>query len=700
MTIEHERKSKRMQRARLPNDPLDWVSGDAAVPTVRVGPREEAVVEPDVMAPIEMNERMEAMSGASRDQIVGDDKGFKELRKVIGAIHAGRLDVRANATAFDGDWADMLEEVNGLADTLGGLLGDARTMSAEHDKGDIDVVISADKYQGDFATMAQGINNMVAGHIAVKKKAMACIAEFGKGNFDADLDKFPGKKAFINDTIEALRVNLKGLIADMNRMSSEHDKGDIDVFVPVEKFHGSFATMAEGINGMVAGHIAVKKKAMACVKEFSEGNFEAPLEKFPGKKAFINDTMEVLRTNLKALNADAGMLAKAGVEGKLSTRADATRHQGDFRRIVEGVNATLDAVIGPLNVAAKYVDDISKGEIPSKITDNYNGDFNTIKNNLNMMIENLTRFAIDVQEASQRVAAGSQQVSTSAESMAQGATEQASSVQEISSSMEEMSSAVKQNAANAQQTASIATKSAHDGEEGGRAVAETVNAMKSIAEKIGIIEEIARQTNMLALNAAIEAARAGEHGKGFAVVAAEVRKLAERSQSAAKEISSVSTSSVEIAEKAGKLLADIVPGIQKTASLVQEINASSNEQAGGISQVTAAIHQLDQVIQQASTSTDQLSEASQSLTDLADQLLSSASFFKVNGTEAARPAVSAQRPSNGASRVASMPSRPAAGKVGGKALVKPSRGANGHARGVKLTMSNGDEIDDSEFERS
>ena len=198
---------------------------------------------------------------------------------------------------------------------------------------------------------------------------------------------------------------------------------------------------------------------------------------------------------------------------------------------------------------------LSKGDIPPKITDSYSGDYNTIKDSLNTLIENLTQFRR--RRAGGRGTAWPPAAASSAlrrNRWRKGATEQASSVEEISSSMEEMSSAVKQNADNAQQTASISNKSSQDGENGGRAVADTVKAMKSIAEKIGIIEEIARQTNMLALNAAIEAARAGEHGKGFAVVAAEVRKLAERSQTAAKEISSVSISSVEIAERAGKLL--------------------------------------------------------------------------------------------------------------------------------------------------
>jgi methyl-accepting chemotaxis protein len=216
--------------------------------------------------------------------------------------------------------------------------------------------------------------------------------------------------------------------------------------------------------------------------------------------------------------------------------------------------------------------------------------------------------------------------------------------------------------------------------------------MKSIAEKIGIIEEIARQTNMLALNAAIEAARAGEHGKGFAVVAAEVRKLAERSQGAAKEISSVSTSSVEIAERAGKLLGDIVPGIQKTAGLVQEINASSNEQSEGIGQVTSAIHQLDQVIQQSSASTEEMSTTSETLSEQAEQLLAAASFFRVEESDTRRraPARSSAKPEPAPVRRGAPPAK---APVKQKAPVK-GRAANG----VKLKMD--DDIDDSEFERN
>ena len=347
--------------------------------------------------------------------------------------------------------------------------------------------------------------------------------------------------------------------------------------------------------------------------------------------------MEQVRANLKALIADATMLARAAVEGKLATRADANKHQGDFRKIVQGVNDTLDCRITPLNVAATYVDRISKGDLPPKITDSYNGDFNAIKNNLNVliaamdkvtnvaqqiasgnllveisqrsehdelmkalaaMLKKLSSVVVEVKSAVDTVATGSAQGNAAAEQLSQGATEQSASVQEVSSSMEEMSANIKQNAENASETEKIALKAASDAREGGSAVAQTVEAMKQIANKTSIIGEIARQTDLLALNAAIEAARAGEHGKGFAVVAAEVRKLAERSQKAAGEISELSGTSVQVAERAGQLLAKIQPDVQRTADLVQEISAACREQDTGASQINKALQQLDSVIQQ------------------------------------------------------------------------------------------------------
>ena len=372
---------------------------------------------------------------------------------------------------------------------------------------------------------------------------------------------------------------------------------------------------------------------------------------------------------VKTLVAEMRDLSEAALAGRLAERGNTDTVNFEFRGIVSGVNDTLDAVIGPLNVAAEYVERISKGDIPEKITAVYNGDFNTIKNNLNELIQamnevtdtaekiaqgdmtvkvrqrsdedrlmismqnmvvKLSQVIQEVKNSADNVAAGSEQMSSTAEQMSQGASEQAAAAEEASSSMEQMAANIRQNADNAQQTEKIAVKSAQDAREGGQAVDDTVSAMKIIAEKIAIIEEIARQTDLLALNAAIEAARAGEHGKGFAVVAAAVRRLAERSAEAAGEISKLSVNSVQVAEKAGKLLATIVPDIQKTAQLVQEITAASNEQNTGAKQINTAIQQLNQVVQQNASAAEEMSSTAEELSSQAIQLQEAIAFFRID----------------------------------------------------------------------
>jgi len=324
----------------------------------------------------------------------------KKAMACVDEFSRGNFD--APLEQFPGKKAFINESIERLRSNIKRFVDDVYRMSDQHNKGDIDVVIPADGYPGTYALMARGVNDMVAGHITVKKKAMACVDAFSKGDYDAPLEQFPGKKAFINETIERLRANVKRFIEEMRHMSDEHNQGDIDVAMPIDQFAGAYRTMARGVNEMVSGHIAVKKKAMACVAEFGRGNFEAPLERFPGKKAFINETIETVRTNLKNLILDMNSLAESARQGQLSARADAGKHGGDFRRIVEGVNQTLDAVIGPLNVAASSVARISVGDIPPKITETYHGDFNTLKQNLNVLID-ATNSIVD---AAERIARG------------------------------------------------------------------------------------------------------------------------------------------------------------------------------------------------------------------------------------------------------------------------------------------------------
>ena len=338
-------------------------------------------------------------------------------------------------------------------------------------------------------------------------------------------------------------------------------------------------------------------------------------------------------------------------------------------------------IIAALGKGVKFSAAVANGDLSQQLDIHQQDEIGQLAAALNAMVGKLREIVDSVKSASDNVAAGSQQLSASSEEMSQGASEQAAAAEEASSSMEQMAANIRQNADNALQTEKIAIKSAEDAKAGGQAVAQTVSAMKEIAGKISIIEEIARQTNLLALNAAIEAARAGEHGKGFAVVAAEVRKLAERSQLAAAEISELSGSSVEVAERAGEMLTQMVPDIQRTAELVQEIAAASKEQDTGAEQVNKAIQQLDQVIQQNASASEEMASTSEELSSQAEQLQHTIAFFKVDGSAAAT-----QR---------SLPASQARSKnLGGKPA-----GQAGAVKGLALQLGSSKDKLDEEFER-
>ena len=290
----------------------------------------------------------------------------------------------------------------------------------------------------------------------------------------------------------------------------------------------------------------------------------------------------------------------------------------------------------PMKKGLKVATELAEGNLEVSITAWGRDEMGQLLIAMKNMVGKLRAVVVAVKYAANNVASGSEQLSVGAGEMSQGTTEQAASTEEASSSIEEMSATIKQNADNATQTEKIALTSATHATDSGLAVAEAVAAMKNIASRISIIEEIARQTNLLALNAAIEAARAGEHGRGFAVVAAEVRKLAERSQTAASEISKLSTSSVKIAEHAGTMLTRLVPDIQRTAELVQEISAASREQTHGTDQINGAIQQLNRVVQQNAGATEEMAATAAELTAQAEQLKITIAFFRI-AESVARP---------------------------------------------------------------
>lgn len=437
----------------------------------------------------------------------------------------------------------------------------------------------------------------------------------------------------------------------------------------------------------------------------------------------LNDSVRAIQLLERArllfddFSADALKLVEMNVKsGQLaSVEGDTITDQAQTMIISVLVVSILLAIISAtwivLNIsraissALALANAVADGNLNATASVRSNDEIKDLIEALNTMVTRLKDVVADVTTATGNVASGAQEMSAASEQLSQGAAEQASSTEEASSSIEQMAANIKQNADNAGETENIARQAAKDAETSGKAVGDAVKAMETIAEKILIVQEIARQTDLLALNAAVEAARAGEHGRGFAVVASEVRKLAERSQAAALEISGLSGDTVKAAQSAGEMLTKLVPDIQKTAELIAEISAASNEQNAGAGQINAAIQQLDKVTQQNTSAAEEMSSTAEELASQAEQLQATISYFRLDesggGSErrVARPKVSkaagissgAKAANNGDGRQTK--TAVVASETAGKRLAKKANG------GFTLDMGEGRDALDGEFVR-
>ncbi len=546
------------------------------------------------------------------------------------------------------------------------------------------------------------------GFIILMLMVTAGYGVFSLGNLNAALeDVLQGPAARLNLTqdlsgeqLQQIRQQKNLLLAEnSSEMQASINKGDVarqafdQVFTSVE----ALATeQGKVIWNKLKGLTAEFRKQDDEIRRLMLlGNSEAALRISANEARTVTNEIDTLLDEVMKLEdgrlVEAGQQAEAGyIQTRLVMISVATA-----ALLIAALAATWIAlsINKGLRNAVNAVQNVAEGDLTRFATVSSKDEIGDLLTYVNTMIERLRGVVGDALSASDNVSSGSQELSASSEQLSQGATEQASSAEEASASMEEMAANIKQNADNAAQTEKIARQSSKDAELSGQAVSRAVGAMRTIAEKISIVQEIARQTDLLALNAAVEAARAGEHGKGFAVVASEVRKLAERSQAAAAEISALSGDTVQVATEAGEMLNRLVPDIQKTAELVSEISAACREQDIGASQINEAIQQLDKVTQQNAGASEEMSATSEELASQAEELQASIAFFRVDqaGQKAAP-----KRSVAAAQRTAAKPAYRVPAQAGHSVHAQQAK-----AKGFALDMSmGGPDADDQHFRES
>ncbi|OYU17530.1 MAG: hypothetical protein CFE34_15180, partial [Rhodobacteraceae bacterium PARR1] len=410
----------------------------------------------------------------------------------VGGAHlAFRATPKNNADGSLGcifvEWRDRTAEVE-ATDELASMVKAVDDMARAHVEGEIDVRIDPTKFRPVLRDTLSMVNSMVEEHIKTKKKVVACVTAMAQGNLDAPMEQFNRKRVFLNDAIELIRGSLKTfddeikrLLGDMKQMTAAHTAGDIDHFIDTTAYSANYAEVISGVNAMVEEHIATKRKALACMMEFAKGNFDAPLERFPRKKAFINEAMDAIRDNFRSLVRDVGMMAQDLAEGVLDHQVDSTAHQGEFRKLID----TIDRIRSNFGNVTSEIERLSRSIVAGKLDvdtapESFKGAYRQLIEAFDQAFASLNGAFRLLGQQAQQVSITVEQMSQSSQSLATNSQIQSSSVDEISSSAEQTDIQVKSNAAAATTASQLVTGASEVAEGGKIKINEMVTAMEGI----------------------------------------------------------------------------------------------------------------------------------------------------------------------------------------------------------------------------
>ena len=550
------------------------------------------------------------------------------------------------AEHYQGDFDEIKQALNRCVDAVGLLVQDSRSLASAAVEGRLSTRADASRHQGDFKKVVEGVNASLDAVLAPLEFASQAVERISRGDIPEPIaEAWAGDFGSLRDSLNQCISAVNALVADAKGLAQAAAEGRLAARADASRHQGDFRRIVRGVNETLDSMTGPLRTAAAAVDRISRGDIPPSItEPWAGDFAPLRDNLNQCIAAVSALVAEAAALARAAEEGRLATRADASRHQGDFRRIVEGVNRGLDVVLAPIQEAAQVLERLACRDLRVRVSGNYAGDHARMKTCINAAAEALHDALSQVAEVAEQVSSAAQQIASSSQAVASGASEQAASLEETHSSLESMASQTghaADSAAEANGLSSITRTSAKEGATAMKVMTGAMAKIRASAEGtsaiIKDISAIAFQTNLLALNAAVEAARAGEAGRGFAVVAEEVRSLASRAKEAAVRTEQLIQESVhqagegeQIAQRAAGKLSEIVGSVEKVSAIIAEIAGSAREQAAGIDQVNRAVGEMDRVTQQNAASSEESSSAAAELNRQAEDLTTMVGTFQLH----------------------------------------------------------------------